>query len=130
MGVLHKTVGARGQARIRRLVGRRDATPARRPSKPEIVGSNPSGPATTISNSLRRFLITRIVLDGRNRKDVRVGAEVNIVLKQDQRTSNLTRGFVKELLTNSEYHPHGIKVRLRDGKVGRVKEILQGPTKE
>ncbi len=68
-------------------------------------------------------------MDGRNRKDVRVGAEVNIVLKQDQRTGNLTRGFVKELLTNSEYHPHGVKVRLQDGSVGRVKEILQGPAK-
>jgi uncharacterized repeat protein (TIGR03833 family) len=50
--------------------------------------------------------------------------EVNIVLKQDQRTGKLTRGVVKDILTNSPNHPHGIKVRLEDGQVGRVKEIV------
>ena len=47
-----------------------------------------------------------------------------IVLKQDQRTGKLTKGVVKDILTNSPNHPHGIKVRLADGKVGRVKEIV------
>jgi uncharacterized repeat protein (TIGR03833 family) len=49
---------------------------------------------------------------------------VQIVLKQDQRTGKLTRGIVKDILTNSPNHPHGIKVRLTDGQVGRVKEIM------
>ncbi|XXJ21167.1 YwbE family protein [Desulfovibrio caledoniensis] len=63
-------------------------------------------------------------MDGRNRKDVRPGQRVNIVLKKDQRTGKLTEGTVANLLTKSPTHPHGIKVRLADGQVGRVKEIL------
>ena len=63
-------------------------------------------------------------MDGRNRKDVKPGQRVNIVLKQDQRTGKLTQGIVANLLTKSPTHPHGIKVRLTDGQVGRVKEIL------
>ncbi|MCJ2165353.1 MULTISPECIES: YwbE family protein [unclassified Pseudodesulfovibrio] len=63
-------------------------------------------------------------MDGRNRKDVKPGQRVNIVLKQDQRTGRLTQGVVSQLLTKSPTHPHGIKVRLEDGQVGRVKEIL------
>ncbi|MFC5448442.1 YwbE family protein [Paenibacillus aestuarii] len=62
-------------------------------------------------------------MNGQNRKDIQPGIEVNIVLKQDQRTGKLTRGIVKDILTNSPNHPHGIKVRLADGQVGRVKEI-------
>ncbi|WAH42586.1 YwbE family protein [Alicyclobacillus fastidiosus] len=65
--------------------------------------------------------------DGKNRKDIRPGLEVDIVLKKDQPTGKLTRGFVKDILTNSPTHPHGIKVRLRDGQVGRVQAILEGP---
>ncbi|MFD2330743.1 YwbE family protein [Cohnella sp. GCM10020058] len=61
---------------------------------------------------------------GRNRSDVKLGLTVDIVLKQDQRTGKLTRGVVKDLLTNSATHPHGIKVRLQDGQVGRVQAIL------
>ncbi len=61
--------------------------------------------------------------DGRNRKDIRPGIEVSIVLKQDQRTGKLTRGVVKDILTKSATHPHGIKVRLEDGQVGRVQRI-------
>ncbi|HEX7736837.1 MAG TPA: YwbE family protein [Ktedonobacteraceae bacterium] len=61
--------------------------------------------------------------DGRIRQDIRSGIEVSIVLKQDQRTGKLTRGVVKDILTNSASHPHGIKVRLVDGQVGRVKKI-------
>ena len=68
-------------------------------------------------------------MDGKNRKDVKIGCEVNIVMKQDQRTNKLTRGFVKDILTSSSFHPHGIKVRLRDGRVGRVQEILGGSIK-
>lgn len=63
-------------------------------------------------------------MDNRERKNIRPGLRVNIVLKQDQRTGKLTEGIVKDLLTNSNFHPHGIKVRLQDGQVGRVKEIL------
>ena len=62
--------------------------------------------------------------DGKKRFDVKIGAKVNIVLKQDQRTGKLTSGIVKNILTNSPTHPHGIKVRLQDGQVGRVQEIL------
>ena len=59
-------------------------------------------------------------MDGRNRKDIRPGIEVYVVLKQDQRTGKRTKGIVKDILTRSAYHPHGIKVRLEDGQVGRV----------
>jgi uncharacterized repeat protein (TIGR03833 family) len=62
--------------------------------------------------------------NGQNRKDIRPGLEVDIILKKDQRTGQRTRGIVKEILTSSSYHPHGIKVRLQDGQVGRVQEIL------
>ena len=60
----------------------------------------------------------------RERKNIRAGVKVSIVLKQDQRTGKRTVGIVKDLLTNSNFHPHGIKVRLTDGQVGRVQEIL------
>jgi uncharacterized repeat protein (TIGR03833 family) len=59
-------------------------------------------------------------MNGKNRKDIHPGLEVDIILKKDQRTGKRTRGIVKEILTNSNYHPHGIKVRLQDGQVGRV----------
>ena len=63
--------------------------------------------------------------NGTLRSDVKPGLKVKIVLKNDQRTGKLTEGIVKDLLTNSPSHPHGIKVRLEDGQVGRVKEILK-----
>jgi uncharacterized repeat protein (TIGR03833 family) len=63
-------------------------------------------------------------MDGRNRSNVAPGREVFIVLKQDQKTGELTRGIVKDILTNSAFHPRGIKVRLTDGKVGRVQQII------
>jgi uncharacterized repeat protein (TIGR03833 family) len=66
-------------------------------------------------------------MNGQNRKEISPGIEVHIVLKQDQRTGTVTRGIVKDILTNSPTHPHGIKVRLADGQVGRVKEILARP---
>lgn len=61
----------------------------------------------------------------RERKNIHAGLKVAIVLKQDQRTGKLIVGVVKDLLTNSAFHPHGIKVRLTDGQVGRVQEILE-----
>ncbi len=64
-------------------------------------------------------------MDGTKKADIKSGIEVNIVLKQDQRSGKLTHGFVKDILTKSPNHPHGIKVRLEDGQVGRVKEILE-----
>ena len=63
-------------------------------------------------------------MDPKKRINVKQGLKVNIVLKADQRTSKLTQGVVKDILTNSPSHPHGIKVRLQDGQIGRVKEIL------
>ncbi len=63
-------------------------------------------------------------MDGTNRSNISTGIEVNIILKQDQRSGKLTNGIVKDLLTKSPFHSHGIKVRLEDGQVGRVKEIL------
>lgn len=62
---------------------------------------------------------------GTNRQEIKIGAKVKIVLKADQRTGKLTEGTVARLLTNSSTHPHGIKVKLTDGQVGRVKEILE-----
>ncbi|MFW5744603.1 MAG: YwbE family protein [Spirochaetota bacterium] len=63
-------------------------------------------------------------MDGRRRADVHPGARVRVVQKQDQRSGRTTDGVVSEILTDSRTHPHGIKVRLEDGVVGRVKEIL------
>ncbi|MFZ7944819.1 YwbE family protein [Neobacillus sp. 19] len=62
-------------------------------------------------------------MNGQNRKDVTLGLLVDIVLKADQKTGKLTRGTVKDILTKSSTHPHGIKVRLTDGQVGRVQKI-------
>ncbi len=63
-------------------------------------------------------------MNGTNRNDVKKGIKVNIVLKEDQRSGKLTSGIVKDILTNSLNHHHGIKVRLESGLVGRVKELL------
>ena len=63
-------------------------------------------------------------MSGTERSKIHPGAEVQIVQKQDQRSGTLTRGVVKDILTKSPTHPHGIKVRLETGEVGRVKEIL------
>jgi len=60
-----------------------------------------------------------------NRLNIEIGSQVKIVLKADQRSGQLTQGVVKDILTNSRTHPHGIKVRLEDGQVGRVKEIIK-----
>lgn len=64
-------------------------------------------------------------MDGKRRENIKIGAKVKIVLKADQRTGKLTDGFVGKILTKSGTHPHGIKVMLQDGQVGRVQEICQ-----
>ena len=64
-------------------------------------------------------------MTGQNRSDIYPGLEVDIILKKDQRSGKLTRGIVKDLLTSSAYHSRGIKVRLEDGQVGRVAEIVE-----
>lgn len=64
-------------------------------------------------------------MNGQNRSDIYPGLEVDIILKQDQRSGRRTRGIVKDLLTSSSYHSRGIKVRLEDGQVGRVVEIIE-----
>jgi len=63
-------------------------------------------------------------MDGNNRSNVKVGAKVKVVQKQDQQSGKLTEGVVARLLTNSQTHPHGIKVMLENGIVGRVKEVI------
>jgi uncharacterized repeat protein (TIGR03833 family) len=65
-------------------------------------------------------------MDATKRANLKPGLEVLIVLKQDQQSGKLTRGIVRDILTNSPTHPHGIKVRLVSGAVGRVKEIVAG----
>jgi uncharacterized repeat protein (TIGR03833 family) len=67
-------------------------------------------------------------MNGKSRAEIRPGSEVAVVQKKDQRSGELTRGRVRDILTKSPTHPHGIKVRLESGEVGRVKEILTLPT--
>ncbi len=64
-------------------------------------------------------------MNGTNRANIKPGLAVCIVLKKDQRSGKLTKGVVKDILTKSSSHPHGIKVRLESGEVGRVKEIRE-----
>lgn len=64
------------------------------------------------------------LMNGQQRSNISKGLEVDIVLKADQRTGKLTRGVVKDILTKSSFHPHGIKVRLEEGSVGRVQHII------
>jgi uncharacterized repeat protein (TIGR03833 family) len=63
-------------------------------------------------------------MDGQSRNNIKPGLKVAIVLKEHQRTVELTEGIVKDILTNSQFHPHGIKVRLTSGEIGRVKQVL------
>ena len=64
-------------------------------------------------------------MEGQNRKDIKPGLKVEIVLKQDQRSGKRTLGVVKDILTKSPHHPHGIKVRLESGEVGRVQAVVE-----
>jgi uncharacterized repeat protein (TIGR03833 family) len=68
----------------------------------------------------------RVQMSERNEVDIRAGTRVQVVRKEDQRTGKLTEGIVKDILTKSATHPHGIKVRLTSGIVGRVKKVLSG----
>ena len=61
--------------------------------------------------------------ESNTRKNIKPGSNVGIILKQDQRSGKITQGIVKKILTKSSHHPHGIKVQLEDGRVGRVKEM-------
>jgi len=67
--------------------------------------------------------LSRVPMAGTKRSEIHPGDSVEVVLKKDQSTGKITRGIVKEILTGSPFHPHGIKVRLTDGKVGRVKNL-------
>lgn len=69
-------------------------------------------------------------MDGTRRGQLKPGMSVLIVMKQDQRTGRLTRGIIQDILTRSSTHPHGIKVRLQSGQVGRVKQIIDGNDSE
>lgn len=73
----------------------------------------------------RKILSGDKKMNGKNRSDIKPGLRVQIVQKQDQRSGRLTQGIVRDILTNSATHPHGIKVRLESGIVGRVKEIIK-----
>lgn len=73
--------------------------------------------------------LTFVMNSGNIRGNIKAGLNVGIVLKQDQKTGKITQGIVKRILTNSSTHPHGIKVQLVDGRVGRVKEIYSKPEK-
>lgn len=64
-------------------------------------------------------------MNGQNRKDIRPGLQVEIVMKQDQRSGKRTRGVIKDILTSASHHSRGIKVRLATGEVGRVQEIVE-----
>jgi uncharacterized repeat protein (TIGR03833 family) len=80
-----------------------------------------------ITTKLLTFKRREITLNvGSKRNDIHLGDTVDIVQKMDQRTGKLTRGIVKDILTNSPNHPHGIKVRLQTGQVGRVQAIIKG----
>ena len=69
-------------------------------------------------------------MNGQYRKNVRPGLEAAIVLKKDQGSTRLTRGIIKDILTKSSFHPHGIKVRLVSGDVGRVQEVIDGSSEQ
>ncbi len=75
--------------------------------------------------SLNKFFWRILIMNGQHRNDIKRGLRVYIILKKDQRTGKRTLGIVKDILTRSSYHPHGIKVRLEDGRVGRVQEIIK-----
>jgi uncharacterized repeat protein (TIGR03833 family) len=72
-----------------------------------------------------RGVIFKAAMNGQYRKNVRAGVEVDVILKKDQGSGRLTRGIVKDILTRSSFHPHGIKVRLVSGDVGRVQAVFE-----
>ena len=89
----------------------------------EAIASEPMSQASQYWRSA--WLISKMLgMSGKDRKDIKPGLEVEVVLKQDQHSGKTTRGIVKDVLTKSAQHPHGIKVRLETGEVGRVKDII------
>jgi len=89
-----------------------------------FVATEGSSPCHARDPSLALRVTQKETMNGQIRSNIKPGITVLIVLKQDQRTGKLTKGVVKDILTSSPNHPHGIKVRLMDGQVGRVKEIV------
>lgn len=77
------------------------------------------------NNEKSKKVLEILIMNGQHRKNIKKGSRVYIVLKKDQRTGKRTLGIVKDILTRSSSHPHGIKVRLEDGRVGRVQEIIE-----
>ena len=77
-----------------------------------------------LSIIMSKILVGEMYMDGTIRANINSGLHVAIVLKKDQKTGKLTTGVVQRILTNSRTHPHGIKVRLESGEIGRVKDIL------
>lgn len=73
---------------------------------------------------INKDLIKSKNMDGRRRSNIKIGLHVAIVQKHDQKTEKITEGMVANVLTNSAFHPHGIKVRLQNGNIGRVKEVF------
>ena len=78
---------------------------------------------STNTSANTNWVVYGKIMNGTNRADIKVGMQVKVVQKQDQRTGKLTDGLVADILTKSATHPHGIKVRLQSGIVGRVKEL-------
>jgi uncharacterized repeat protein (TIGR03833 family) len=94
---------------------------------PELFSPDTANKGVTDKRYIReRYRKMENKRDGRQRRNISPGDAVRIVLKNDQRTGKLTDGVVKDILTNSPSHPHGIKVRLSDGQVGRVQEFGAG----
>lgn len=115
-----RAFSCRARVAPRHVARRVGHAPLRFPSAPKLW-------TVTCSSADDRFSFLRPGdLDGRNRGDISIGCEVDIVLKADQGTGRVTRGLVREFLTNSKFHPQGIKVRLVDGGIGRVERIVQG----
>ena len=90
------------------------------PTSFSLLTTNRTAQIITTKDTERKKMENKC--DGRQRRNISPGDTVSIVLKKDQRTGKRTDGIVKDILTNSSYHPHGIKVRLADGQVGRVQE--------
>jgi uncharacterized repeat protein (TIGR03833 family) len=93
--------------------------------RPRSLGVHPKMTPGLIESSISLAWGRRGMQPNQQRSQIKPGLKVNIVQKQHQRTGTLTQGIVKDILTNSPSHPHGIKVRLTDGKIGRVHSIIK-----
>jgi uncharacterized repeat protein (TIGR03833 family) len=99
---------------------------------PDLMFFIPLSPLTTNQELLvfRQIILMEPHGNGQQRSSIRIGFIVDIIRKEDQRSGRKTRGIVQEILTSSLSHPHGIKVRLNGGQVGRVAEVIQGTVSE